>query len=98
MDLVFDKGVRKTTTLAIQRWLKAGYRRVLGLIARWPRAVIAVVVVVCAAGADAVASRARADSCRTFARATCAWTRGRRPGHLFTGDGRAGGGPPRASC
>ncbi len=47
--LVFDKGVRKHDDPVIQRWLKAGYRRVLGLIARWPRAVIAVVVVVCAA-------------------------------------------------
>ncbi len=47
--LVFDKGVRKHEDPPIQRWLKAGYRRVLGFIARWPRVVIAVVVVICAA-------------------------------------------------
>jgi Cu/Ag efflux pump CusA len=46
--LVFDKGVRKHEDPPIQRWLKAGYRRLLGLIAQWPRAVIAVVVIVCA--------------------------------------------------
>ena len=46
--LIFDKGVRRAEDPAIQRWLKAGYRRVLGLIARWPRAIIAVVVVICA--------------------------------------------------
>jgi len=46
--LVFDRGVRKHEDSPIQRWLKAGYRRVLGLLARWPRAVIAVVVVICA--------------------------------------------------
>ena len=46
--LVFDKGVRKHEDPALQRWLKAGYLRLLGLIARWPRAVIAVVIIVCA--------------------------------------------------
>jgi CzcA family heavy metal efflux pump len=47
--LVFDKGVRKSEEPRLQHWLKAGYRRVLGLLAQWPRAVIAVVVVICAA-------------------------------------------------
>jgi CzcA family heavy metal efflux pump len=46
--VVFNKGVGKSEEPHLQRWLKAGYRRVLGLIARWPRALIAVVVVVCA--------------------------------------------------
>jgi Cu/Ag efflux pump CusA len=46
--LVFNKGVGKSEEPRLQHWLKAGYRRVLGLIARWPRALIAVVVVVCA--------------------------------------------------
>ena len=46
--LVFDKGVRKSEEPRLQHWLKAGYRRLLGLIARWPRALIAVVVVICA--------------------------------------------------
>jgi CzcA family heavy metal efflux pump len=45
--LVFDKGVRKHEDPPIQRWLKAGYRRGLGLVARWPRAVMAAVVVIC---------------------------------------------------
>ena len=47
--LVSDKGVRKHEDPPVQRWLKAGYRRVLGLIACWPRAVIAVVIVFCIA-------------------------------------------------
>ena len=47
--LLFGKGVRKHEDPTIQRWLKAGYRGVLGLIARWPRAVIALVVVLCIA-------------------------------------------------
>jgi CzcA family heavy metal efflux pump len=46
--LIFNKGVGKSEEPHLQRWLKAGYRRVLGLIARWPRAIIAVVVVICA--------------------------------------------------
>ncbi len=47
--LVFEQGVRKQEDPLIQRWLKASYRRALGQIARWPRAVIAVVVMICAA-------------------------------------------------
>jgi Cu/Ag efflux pump CusA len=46
--VVFGKGVGKSEEPHLQRWLKSGYRRVLGLIARWPRALIAVVVVICA--------------------------------------------------
>ena len=36
--LAFERGVRKTEDPALQRWLKSGYRRVLGYVARWPRA------------------------------------------------------------
>jgi CzcA family heavy metal efflux pump len=46
--LIFNNGVGKSEEPRLQRWLKAGYRRVLGLIARWPRALIAVVIVICA--------------------------------------------------
>src|SRR5262249_29072718 len=45
--LVFGKGVRRTEDPRLQRWLKAGYGRVLGFVARWPRAIIAVVLVLC---------------------------------------------------
>jgi CzcA family heavy metal efflux pump len=45
--LFFGKGVRKSDEPRVQRWLKGGYTRTLGLIARWPRAIIAVVVVLC---------------------------------------------------
>ena len=47
--LFFGRGVRKHEDPLLQRWLKGGYRRVLAFIARWPRAVIAVVVLACAA-------------------------------------------------
>ncbi len=47
--LVFGKGVRKSEEPPLQRWLKAGYRRVLGFIARWPRAVMALVLLGCIA-------------------------------------------------
>ncbi len=46
--LFFGKGARHHTEPWLQRWLKARYLGVLGFVARWPRAVIAVVVVVCA--------------------------------------------------
>jgi CzcA family heavy metal efflux pump len=46
---LFDKGARSHADPLIQRCLKAGYRRVLGFIARWPRAAIAVVAVICIA-------------------------------------------------
>jgi len=45
--LFFDQGVRKTEDPRLQRWFKSGYRRVLGVIARWPRAIIAVVALIC---------------------------------------------------
>jgi CzcA family heavy metal efflux pump len=46
--LLFDKGVSRPEDPALQRWLKAGYRKGLGFIARWPRALIALVLVICA--------------------------------------------------
>ena len=46
--LFFDKGLKKDSEPRVQRWLKTGYRKGLGFIARWPRAVIAVVIVLCA--------------------------------------------------
>jgi CzcA family heavy metal efflux pump len=49
--LMFDRGVSKTEDPPVQRWLKAGYRRVLGFVARWPRAAIVCVVVICVAAA-----------------------------------------------
>jgi len=45
--LFFDKGVRKTDEPRLQHGLKTGYRRMLGFIARWPRAIIAGVVLIC---------------------------------------------------
>jgi CzcA family heavy metal efflux pump len=45
--LIFDKGVSKAAEPRLQHWLKGAYRAVLGLIARWPRVVMAAVVLVC---------------------------------------------------
>ena len=49
--LLFDKGVREAEEPRLQRWLKAGYRRVVGFMARWPRAIIATVVLICVVAA-----------------------------------------------
>ena len=46
--LLFGKGIRTPHEPRLQRWLKAGYGRVLGFTVRWPRALILVVVVVIA--------------------------------------------------
>jgi len=46
--LLFDQGVRRHEDPLLQRWLKAGYGKVLGRIALWPRALIAVVLLICA--------------------------------------------------
>jgi CzcA family heavy metal efflux pump len=46
--VMFRKGVRKPEDPRVQRWLKAWYRGTLNLIARWPRTIIVVVVVLCA--------------------------------------------------
>ena len=49
--VLFDKGVSQPTEPRLQRWLKVGYRRGLGFIARWPRLIIGLVAVVCVAAA-----------------------------------------------
>ena len=46
--LFFAKGVRSPKEPRLQTWLKAVYRRVLGVLASRPHAVIAVVLVICA--------------------------------------------------
>ena len=48
--LFFGRGVRKTGDPLLQRWLKAGYQKILGFVARWPRVMMALVVVFCIAG------------------------------------------------
>jgi len=45
--LLFGKGVKQSAEPRVQRWLKSGYRGVLGFVARWPRFIIAVVIVIC---------------------------------------------------
>lgn len=45
--LLFGKGVRQPHEAFLQRWLKAGYVRVLAFVARWPRVLIALVLVLC---------------------------------------------------
>src|SRR5262249_40440482 len=47
--LFFAKGVRSSREPRLQTWLKAVYRRVLSFVAKWPRAVIATVLLICAA-------------------------------------------------
>jgi CzcA family heavy metal efflux pump len=54
--LLFGKGVRDPSEARVQRWLKGGYRRVLGLVARWPRLTIALVIVICLAAATRLKS------------------------------------------
>ena len=52
--LIFSRGVRKADEPRLQHLLKAIYRRVLGLVARWPRTVMVAVVLVCIAAATRV--------------------------------------------
>ena len=47
--LVFSKGARKSDEPRLQHWMKGGYRRVLRVVARWPRTVMVAVAVVCIA-------------------------------------------------
>jgi CzcA family heavy metal efflux pump len=47
----FDRGVRRPEEPRLQHRLKAGYRRVLGFVARWPRAILAAVAVICVVAA-----------------------------------------------
>lgn len=46
--LFFARGVRDTGEPRLQRWLKAIYRRMLGVLMAWPRTVIAIVLLICA--------------------------------------------------
>ena len=48
--LFFAKGVRREQESWVQHRMKAGYLRVLGLIARWPRVVMIVVLILIIAG------------------------------------------------
>jgi len=48
--LCFDKGAGKSEDPLLQRWCKAGYRRVLNFIARWPRAVLGLVLIIVVGG------------------------------------------------
>jgi CzcA family heavy metal efflux pump len=45
--LFFDRGVRKSDEPRIQHWMKEHYRRLLGLVARWPRVVMGLVLALC---------------------------------------------------
>ena len=47
----FDQGVSGTGEPRLQHWLKTGYRRVLGFIARWPRIIMTIVALLCIATA-----------------------------------------------
>ena len=45
--VLFGRGVKEGGEPRIQRWLKGGYRRVLSFVARWPRLILALVLVIC---------------------------------------------------
>jgi len=45
--LMFDQGVVRSEEPRLQHWLKAGYGRALGFVARWPRIILAAVAGVC---------------------------------------------------
>jgi CzcA family heavy metal efflux pump len=45
--LFFARGVRSATEPRLQTWLKSGYRRLLQFVANWPRAILAVVLLIC---------------------------------------------------
>jgi CzcA family heavy metal efflux pump len=45
--LLFGKGVQSAGEPRLQRWLKQAYRHVLSFVARWPRLLIALVVLIC---------------------------------------------------
>jgi CzcA family heavy metal efflux pump len=49
--LLFGRGVKESAEPRVQRWLKGGYRRVLAFVARWPRLIIILVIVICVAAA-----------------------------------------------
>ena len=50
-SLLLGRGARRTTEPWLQRGLKAAYRRLLGAVSRWPRALIVVVMLLCVAAA-----------------------------------------------
>jgi len=52
--LLFRRGVRKATEPRLQHWCKAGYRRVLGVIARWPKTILSTAVTLCILAAACV--------------------------------------------
>ena len=54
--LLFDKGVQNPTEPKLQHWLKNGYVGLLGFVARWPRAIIGVVALICILAASRLAS------------------------------------------
>jgi len=43
----FERGAQNAGEPRLQRWLKSAYRGVLGFVARWPRATMAAVAIVC---------------------------------------------------
>jgi Cu/Ag efflux pump CusA len=45
--LFFSKGIKHTEDPLLQRWVKSGYGKILGFVSRWPRALLAVGVVIC---------------------------------------------------
>jgi CzcA family heavy metal efflux pump len=45
--LLFGRGVKERPEPLLQRWLKAVYQRLLGLVAGWPRTVMVVAAVLC---------------------------------------------------
>ena len=54
--LFFGRGVEKDAEPRFQHWLKGGYVRLLGFVARWPRAIIAAVALLCVLAATRLAS------------------------------------------
>src|SRR5579859_2825418 len=49
--LLFGKGVKDAGEPRLQQWLKQGYRHILSFVARWPRLLLAIVLVICALAA-----------------------------------------------
>ncbi len=45
--LLFDKGVRTADEPRLQRWLKSGYRRMVGRMIQWPRLLTGAAVLIC---------------------------------------------------
>jgi CzcA family heavy metal efflux pump len=45
--LFFSKGVKHTADPLVQRWVKLAYGRILGVVTRWPRALLGVGVAIC---------------------------------------------------